>query len=41
MKYFEEYDSTVMLYVIAPSKAAVNACDMQILKRTHIHGLNF
>ncbi len=36
IKYFEEYGSTVMLYVTAPSEAAVDVCDTQILERTRI-----
>lgn len=36
IKYFEDYDCTVMLYVIAPDEAAVDACDTELLSRTVI-----
>ncbi len=36
IKYLEEYDCTVMLYVIAPDANAVNACDEDILNKTKI-----
>ena len=35
-KYFPEYDSTIMIYVIAPSLEAVNTCDTTILQQTTI-----
>jgi len=35
-KYFAEYDCTIMVYVIAPSVAAVDACDQNILNQTTI-----
>ncbi|MDD5016741.1 MAG: hypothetical protein PHO15_01415 [Eubacteriales bacterium] len=35
-KYFDEYDCTVMIYVIAPSAMAVQDCDDAILKKTQI-----
>ena len=35
-KYFSEYDSTIMIYVIAPSTDAVNVCDSNILSKTII-----
>ena len=39
IKYFDEYDCTVMLYVIAPNQAAVDACDTDILQKTQISSL--
>ena len=39
LKYLEEYDCTVMLYVIAPNEAAADACDKDILSRTIISPL--
>lgn len=38
-KYFDEYDCTVMIYVIAPTADAVNSCDNAILRKTKIMGL--
>lgn len=35
-KYFSEYDSTVMIYVIAPSLSAIDVCDSSILNKTTI-----
>ena len=35
-KYLEEYDCTVMVYVIAPSNSAAQECDEEILKETTI-----
>lgn len=35
-KYFDEYDCTVMFYVIAPSLDAVEACDKTILQKASI-----
>lgn len=37
-KYLEEYDCTVMLYVMAPDIKLVEDCDSDILKRTLIKG---
>ena len=39
-KYFEEYDCTVMVYCIAPSAAAVDACDAAALRKTRITALD-
>ena len=39
IKYFDEYDSTMMLYVIAPGEAAVDVCDADILQKTEISSL--
>lgn len=39
IKYIEEYDCTVMLYVIVPSEAAVDACDAELLSGTVISPL--
>lgn len=39
IKYIEDYDCTVMLYVIAPDTDAVDACDKDILSKTTIISL--
>ena len=39
IKYLQEYDCTVMLYVIAPDEAAVDVCDADILQTTKITDL--
>lgn len=39
-KYLEEYDCTVMAYVIAPSKNAADKCDKEILSKTTIAPLS-
>lgn len=39
IKYLEQYDCTVMVYVIAPDETAVDVCDEQILSQTKIAGL--
>lgn len=39
IKYLEQYDCTVMLYVIAPSPDAVDACDAALLSKTVIADL--
>ena len=39
-KYFEEYCCTVMVYVIAPSVKTIDACDLNIISKTHIKPLN-
>ena len=39
MKYFEEYGCSVMLYVIAPSRDAVDVCDKEILAHARISDL--
>lgn len=39
LKYFRDYDCTVMLYVIAPDSGAADACDNGILSRTKINSL--
>jgi hypothetical protein len=35
-KYFSEYDSTIMIFVIAPNIEAVQTCDSNILNKTTI-----
>ena len=35
-KYLREYECTVMIYVIAPSRAAADACDRDVLRQTTI-----
>jgi len=39
IKYFEDYDCTVMLYVIAPNIDAADACDKDILSKSVISRL--
>ncbi len=39
LKYFEEYDSTVMIYVIARDAAVVEQCDTELLQKTKISAL--
>ncbi len=39
-KYFEEYDCTVMAYIIAPSTEALEKCDSEILSGTIIAPLS-
>ncbi len=39
LKYFEEYDCTVMLYAIARSSAAVEKCDLELLDKAAISPL--
>jgi hypothetical protein len=39
IEYLEDYDCTVMLYVIAPDTDAVDACDKEILSKTKITSL--
>ncbi len=39
IKYLEDYDCTVMLYVIAPNTDAVDICDKDILSKTKISSL--
>lgn len=39
-KYFEEYNSTVMIYVIAPNTEAVDLCDSDILSKMIIAPLD-
>lgn len=36
-KYFDEYDCTLMLYIIAPNKQAAEDCDKNVLKLTKIN----
>lgn len=39
VKYFDEYNCTVMLYVMAPSEKTVSDCESGILNKTVIKGL--
>ncbi len=38
-KYFDEYDCTIMLYIIAPNTSAANSCDEDFLQYTQINSL--